>query len=298
MSAIALYVVSTLSAPFFVRPRDSLANALVSAPMLFTVNLSTVPQFQGELEVFRWAMFWLVVSIGGLAVLAIAFQHIPKSDTSWRGKASRVSYELTVPVGSEVVAFTPPALISILGFHQQNLVALLWLTAIWVIVVTVKPVQLMLQIWGTLRQVRGTKGVPEHVGQVTRVDDLNLIRVALTSAASWKPERLHMACLPGDRHVDVIPLFVQTQDVELIGTGLFSDGKLSPSIDAGQVWTAPDDARSEEVVQRLAGQNTPVHLIGFVVEESNISAVRFEIANTDRLSEGDLFHSKCDKRPR
>jgi len=286
MSGLALYVVSTLSAPFFVRPRDSLANALVSAPMLFTVDLSPVLQFRQELEIFRWATFWLVIAAGMFAVVSIALQSASKTDMSWRGRLSRLCYQLAVPLGSEVVAFTPPALISIFGFYQQHLVSMLWLAAVWVFVVTIKPVQLALQVWGTLRQSPGAKPMVEHVGEVERVDDPNLIRVSLTTAVSWKSEKLHTACLAGNRHVDVIPLFVQTQNDEVIGTGLCTDASARPSVDPGQVWTTSEDTRCDDVIQRLAGQNVAVDLIGIVVEDSNLSAVRIEVVNAKSLSEG------------
>lgn len=286
MSAVALYVVSTLSAPFFVRPRDSLANAIVSAPMLFTVDLAPVQTLKPELEAFRWASFFLVALTAVFAVVSIALHDVPRSDTTWRGKFSRLSYQLVVPLGSEVVMFTPPALISIIGFYQHDLVFLLWLAALWVVIVTVKPVQLLVQAWGILWQAKGAKPAPELVGTVTRVDDPNIIRVTLLSAASWKADRLHSACLPGNRRVDVIPLFVQTQDDELIGTGLCCDGTAGASIGETQVWTAPDGAQTEQVIQRLAGSGGPTNLIGFVVEESSISAVRFEVAHSQPLQEG------------
>lgn len=288
MSAVALYTVSTLSAPFFIRPRDSLANALVSAPMLFTVDLGGLSTLRGEVEVFRWLALCLVVFAAVLSAVAIVFQAVPKGDLSWRGRLSRLSYLLAVPLGNEVVMFTPPALISIIGFYQQRPASMLWLAAIWVLIVTVKPVQLLLQTWDVFRLAKGDKVVPELVGRVTRVDDPNIIRVSLVSPASWKADRLHTARLPGDRHVDVVPLFVQTQDDELIGTGLCCDGKSRPSITAAQVWTAPDGSTCDEVIKRLAGQDGLVDLIGFVVEESNIAVIRFEVANAIPLSEGSV----------
>ena len=53
ISAIALYLFNTLSAPFFVRPRDALANAVGSALMLFTLDLTSVQALGPELETFR-----------------------------------------------------------------------------------------------------------------------------------------------------------------------------------------------------------------------------------------------------
>jgi uncharacterized protein len=285
MSAIALYLFNTLSAPFFVRPRDALANAVGSALMLFTLDLAPVQTLRPELEAFRWATFGLAVLAAILAITAVALQGVTNSDNSWRGKLSRMSYQLAVPIGHEAVLFTPPALISIVGFYQENLTELLWLAAMWVLIVAMKPVQIFVQVWGTVRQAKAIGSSPEMIGTITRVDDPNIIRVTLTSIASWKADRLHLACLPGNRCVEVIPLFVQTQNNELIGTGLCCDGEVDASIGEAQVWTAPE-AQTDEVIQRLAGSDGPANLIGFVIEESSISAVRFEVAQSQPLQEG------------
>src|SRR5690606_21036829 len=132
----------------------------------------------------------------------------------------------------EAVMFTPPALISIVGFHQNDLTALLWLAAIWMIAVAMRPIELMSRIWSLVRAQAQSKVAPEMVGTVARVDDPNIVRVTLTSAASWKSDRLHTARLPGDRHVQVVPLFVQTQNDQLIGTGLCCDGVPSARAEA------------------------------------------------------------------
>ena len=51
---IALYVVTTLQAPFFHRPRDILANAIISAFMLFTIDLAGIQRMRTALNFFRW----------------------------------------------------------------------------------------------------------------------------------------------------------------------------------------------------------------------------------------------------
>lgn len=288
MSAIALYTVSTLSAPFFIRPRDSLANALVSAPMLFTVDLSNVATLGAELDRFRWVSLGVVLLAAVLSAIAIALQASSTQSAGWRGIVSRASYKVSVPLGNEAVMFTPPALISIFGFYQQRPDAMLWLAALWVLIVTVKPVQLLMQCWDVLWSGKSAKAAPELVGQVARVDDPNIIRVTLSSRASWTPDRLHKARLAGERHVAVIPLFVQTQDDQLTGTGLCCDGKAGQGIGEGQVWTCGDGESVEDTIKSLAGADTPTRLAGFIVECSTIAAICFEVAHEQTLVEGSV----------
>lgn len=288
MSAVALYLFNTLSAPFFVKPRDALANAVACALMLFTLDLSALPSLGSELNAFRWTGFFLAMGVGMLSIAAVALHGQPAKDSSLKGKVSRLSYNLAVPLGNEAVMYTPPALVSIVGFYQSNLTHVLWLCALWVLIVTIKPVQLLIQTWGVLRQGKTAAVAPELVGQVNRVDDPNIIRVALTSRSSWKPDRLHKARLAGERHVAVIPLFVQTQDDQLIGTGLCCDGKAGKGIGEGQVWTGGDGESVEDTIKSLAGAETPTSLAGFIVESSTIAAISFEVAHDQKLVEGSV----------
>ncbi|MBX3407697.1 MAG: ATP-binding protein [Phycisphaeraceae bacterium] len=288
MSAIALYTVSTLSAPFFIRPRDSLANALVSAPMLFTVDLSKVATLGAELGRFRWVSLGVVLLAAVLSAIAIALQASSTQSAGLRGIVSRASYKVSVPLGNEAVMFTPPALISIIGFYQQRPAAMLWLAALWVLIVTIKPVQLLMQCWDVLWSGKSAKAAPELVGQVARVDDPNIIRVTLFSRSSWKPDRLHKARLAGERQVAVIPLFVQTQDDQLTGTGLCCDGKAGQGIGEGQVWTCGDGESVDDTIKSLAGADTTARLAGFIVECSTIAAISFEVAHEQTLVEGSV----------
>lgn len=287
-SAIALYLITTLQAPFFHRPRDVLANAAISSFMLFTVDLPPLESLGTPLAVFRWVSLTFVILTGACSVLSIALQRVSHEDRTWRGKSKTLSYRLAVSFGTGAVIFTPPALISIVGFHQQHPASMMWLAGIWVLIVTIKPVELLTDAWNVLRRVKIKKDLPEYVGQVTRVDDPNIIRVNLTSRESWKPNRLHRACLPGNRHVDVLPLFVQTQDDQLIGTGLCSERSADESKPVGEVWTASGDHDTAHVIQQLTGNGGSAHLIGFVVEDSNISPIRFEIASTRYVAEGSV----------
>lgn len=285
VSAVALYVLTTLSAPFFIRPRDSLANAIGSGIMLLTIDLTAVSTLQDELEAFRWASLALAGSVGALGVAAITI-HESSRKSGTVGDWSSVPYKLTVPLGRGPVMFTPPALVSIIGFHQGQLSSVLWLTALWIFVVAIKPVELFTTLLGVFQERRQSEGPAANVGHVIRVDDPNLIRVSLTSPKSWKADRLHIACLPGNRIVDVIPLFVQTQDNELVGTGLCSEGLRNTAVSPGEVWAASGEATTEGLINQLSGGDAPADLIGFIVEDSRIAAIRFEVTDEHPLEEG------------
>ncbi len=286
LSAIALYLVTMLQAPFFHTPRDALANAIAAVLILLMLDLSVIETGQAGLNIFRWAAVALSLLTIIAAITDIRLHPVSPTDLTWRGNTQQFAHKFATKIGNGVVMFTPPALISIFGFHQHNPFAMLWLAFLWVLIVTIKPVELAIEVWNTVRQVKLDKPSSDYVGLVTRVDDPNIIRVNLASSSSWQHDRLHTARLPGDRYVNVIPLFVQPQNNELIGTGLCCDGRSNDSIAPGHVWTASGDRSAQEVIQQLTGENIESQIIGFVVEDSNISRIRFEVASTVHIEEG------------
>jgi hypothetical protein len=50
ISGISLWLLSLLSAPWFVPPRDAVANGIVAASILITTDLTAVPAFRLELN--------------------------------------------------------------------------------------------------------------------------------------------------------------------------------------------------------------------------------------------------------
>jgi hypothetical protein len=54
LSALALWFLSLLSAPWFVPPRDALPNGIGALCILITLELDAVPKFRAELELIRW----------------------------------------------------------------------------------------------------------------------------------------------------------------------------------------------------------------------------------------------------
>src|SRR4051812_38329892 len=53
-SALALWFLTLLSSPWFLPPRDSVANAVGALAILVTLDLTAVTQFQSQLDALRW----------------------------------------------------------------------------------------------------------------------------------------------------------------------------------------------------------------------------------------------------
>ena len=183
--------------------------------------------------------------------------------------------------------FTPPALISIIGYHQASAVDLLWLALIWTVLVCLRPIELALEVVRDLSAAGGDAGQVVRVGEIRRIDSPNIMRVTLAPQAAWRSDELQIGCLPDNRQVDVLPLFVQAQSGELVGTGLVVGDAKSLLREAlpGGVYRPPSAASKSDALERLA-KGPGCDLAGFVIEESRIGAIQFEVAGLAELGAG------------
>jgi hypothetical protein len=110
LSGLALWFLALLSAPWFVPPKDALANALAAMAILVTADLGGVGSLKPHLEVVRWiAVTYCMVTMAG-SVTAL-FIH----DKNKRSPIGRFFFRVTDTFGQGELLYTPPALISIIG---------------------------------------------------------------------------------------------------------------------------------------------------------------------------------------
>jgi hypothetical protein len=289
-SIIGYWLFSLLAAPFFTPPRDTLGYSMTAMLLLATADLSGVNNLQSEIDTFRWAAVVFAGVTVVLAVVSIALKDAEEKESSWKYKASSVCYNLSTHFGRSEIVFTPPVLISIMGFYQGAPIQLMLLTTLWVFVIFVKPVELLIKAYLIVKSLDIFTEKHKRIGTITRVDDPNIIRVSLNSGDNWKKGKLHISRLHGGGQVYVLPLFSHLQGDERIGTGLISKTVQSPLAgideDSCGVYEAFDSALHAELMQELSGFEEDVDLIGFVVERSTISTIRFEVSQKEPLEEG------------
>jgi len=286
--AIGLFFFSRLSSPFFVTPRDSLANCATAALLLATVDLSSVSVFQNELNAFRWVTVAYASFVAIVSIISISLYPIDKGTHPNLAHLSTIAYRLSEYLGRGHLAFTPLVLISIVGFYQAEPIQQVWLLFFWTILVFIEPVDLALKLLEDVRLFGIEKEKNEAVGEIQRIDDPGILRVRLSSVTTWKRNKVHVAQLADSRQVEVLPLFVQTQNSELVGTGLCHR---KPPVDLdgatpGFIYCPESVREANEVLCELCGNTVPAALIGFVVENSTISRIRFEVASDEKLQDG------------
>jgi hypothetical protein len=290
LSGLGFFFLTLLSAPWFRPPRNALVNAVTSALLLSTLDFARVPVLKMPLDIFRWSAVGLAVVTCVCAILAMVFADADIVEHPRRRRAAILGYRISDVLGRGELVFIPPALVSILGYYQQTPVQQLWLLFGWVAITTIRPVELVLRLARELRAISDATSLPEVLGIITRVDNPNIIRVTLTSSEKWQPNTVAVACLPNGNQVNVLCLFSHMEETQIVGTGLCHDAVKSPveGITPGKVYRQEGCADCTTIVNDLCGINGGASLIGFVVEDSSISMIRFEVSSGIPIEEGML----------
>jgi hypothetical protein len=298
LSGIALWFFVLISAPWFRPPRDSLANAATSGLLLAFLDFQGIGLFKEELNIFRWASVGLVSIVAITAVAAMMLQEANPVLKRHYAHFSRLSYRTSDALGKGEIIFTPPALISIIGYYQFAPIQQLWLLFIWTLLITVRPVELAFRLIAQFLNAGKNTLEAEIIGTISRVDNPNIVRVTLEPGAKWEPGEVAIACLPNSDQVFVLPLFNHVQESQLVGTGLYHSSPDTPIPDAlpGYVYRTTSSVGGSAIVNSLSGLEGGAELIGFVVEDSNIAAIKFEVSPHIALEEGMLVFCRQNGR--
>jgi uncharacterized protein len=215
LSGLALWFLALLSAPWFVPPKDALANALTAMAILVTLDLGGIGILKLHLEVVRWIAVAYCAAIMTGSVVAL-FIH----DKNKRSPIGRFFFRITDTFGQGELLYTPSALISIIGAYQGSLTTVAWLTILWTMVTIGRLAERVLAAWKHWRAENARVISSPTIGSIERIDHPDIVRVRLARHSTWKPGMLHTAAMSnGDQHY-VLALFGQVQGLEVMGTGL------------------------------------------------------------------------------
>jgi hypothetical protein len=254
------------------------------------LDLNDVNVLREPLNTLRWCAVVITLLTVGLAVAAMVFRDANPLTERRRNLFGRLSYRLSDTLGKGEILFTPPVLLSIVGYYQDSVIQQMWLLLIWVFIAVAKPVELMLRLTGEVRSAKQVRGQANTIGTIARVDSPNIVRVNLASPAEWSPNTVATACLPDGNQVSVLCMFCDVQEAQFVGTGLVygpAREVLANGI-AGQVYRPDNAENADDILRELSGAKDGANLIGFAVEDSNITAIKFEVAPTASLEEGML----------
>jgi hypothetical protein len=291
ISAFGFWFFSLLSSPWFVPPRDALANTLGATAILLTTDLSSLFGVGPHLELLRWLAVAFDGIVGAFAIIALV-QH----DTNSGSPKALAAFRFSSILGRGEILYTPPALIGILAAYQDAPITEAWLIIFWVGFVILKFTENAWDIVANWRLDEKKNVVADDVGTIERIDHPNILRVRLNKAAMWKPGSLHIAAMSDGDIRFVMALFIQVQGSEVMGTGLcVASAQVEQIIPIGRVRLAHDSEKAATFIENLSGTKD-AELIGFTVENSTIGTIRFEIASTSDLAEGDVIFARINAR--
>jgi len=293
LSGLSMWLLSLLSAPWFVPPRDAFANGIAALCILVTADLAAVAVFRTELNAIRWTSVAYCIVVMATAIAAL-FLH----DRNTHSANGRLAFRITATLGRSELFYTPPALLSILGAYQTSLPTIAWLILIWTAFVVAKPIERLI----AFRRQWAIDSLLEKdsasIGIIERIDDPNIVRIRLLKRTAWTPGSLHIAALSDGNQQFVLALFDQVQGAEVMATGLcVARVAAEDCIDTtpGHVHAAPDQDKARSFVENLSG-TSGAELVGFTVENSTIGTLRFEVAAISELSEGDVVFTRVAGR--
>lgn len=280
LSAVAVWALNLLSAPWYRPPKDALASGIAACFALATIELPRDLSFYGVAETARVAFLTYAVVVAAAALMAGILAHIEKYDG-----VRRAAFAFGDQFGRGEFLFGSAALISIFGFYSGALQQFA-LTTLWFFFVIGRPFELAVRVFGAAKK---TESDAAAIGTLTRIDHPNIVRALLNSPDDWKEGALFVTQLADGRSTYVLPLFTQAHGGEVLATGICT-GQAPEDRKKRQVGRIyPSDAALiPALLSELSGSNEDTELVGFVVERSSIGAIRFEVARNSGLEEGSV----------
>lgn len=292
ISTISYYTYNLLSAPFFITPSESLASSITSIFLLWTIDLTPNSEILNLINSFRWLSILLNLVILVSSSVLIVRRNKFEDDTLY----NIILYKLSINLGKSEIIFTPPVLISIFGFYQDNVINMAVLGLTWIVIITIKPVETVVNIIADIGKKDNTELMP--IGKIQRIDSPNIIRVSINSLNEWDNNGVNIARITDTKNVYVLPLFAQIINKDIIGTGLCIEMEKEPECNISNMHVYKMDTKvdRQKLIKTITGIENEVELVGFVVEGSNISHIKFEISSDKKLEEGFIVLCKQNEK--
>ena len=280
LASTAHWLLTLLAAPFFLPPRDSLSTSIAVVLLLAPIDLSGVSDFRGPLVALNALAIALAVAAGLTALIAIFNQ---------TGHIGKVAYRLSGALGRGELLFTPAVIISAIGFYQGATGSMVTILVFWTLMTTMRPIEYVITLIQYVRSLSSRSAQADLSGRIVRIDDPNIVRVALASGVSnWESTAVHAAYLPNGKMNYILPLFTQLHNEDMLGIGLCYPAQQDSSGMArdGSVYAVSETQLIAEITQGLSGEVGVNTIVGIVIERSSISTLRFHVVRGVGLEEG------------
>ncbi len=261
----------------FTKPADSAVNAFMGIVTL-------IPVYRATPSLIWWCVFTYCAGVFALAVTCVAVSSGPHISDRQQAVA-RFTYRPAVILGSARILYSILFLFGLFSFYELRSTGAVVLLLFWGLFVVVWPLGIPEVLSGLTRSV----AEPKPIGRLLRTDAPNIVRVSLEPSADWSRSRGKVYQQADGKQALVIPLFCQTQDEALLATGLCVDlgADRIKGLSSGQLYDVEGrfPLSDSEISEKLSGDRAS-RLVGFVVEDSSIGAIRFETLDSETCQEG------------
>lgn len=282
LAIIAYWIASLATAPFFVPPKDSLSIAISVILLMAPIDFSSIVNFKFGLILLNYFTVLISIIVVVLAIVAM-FKQDKQSDP-----LSQISFHVSNILGKGEILFTPAIIVSSVGFYQDKPDWMLAIICFWVLMVFIKPIELLFKVWIYIKDFNKVGDKNESVGSVVRIDTPNLVYINLINKElDWNSNHVYATRMANGKIVYIVPLFSQVQDNEVVAIGLSYDSTKEIDLSfvkIGDVYLI-NGLSANEICSELSADKSANKIIGIVVENSSISNIKFKVMSS-MLEEG------------
>jgi hypothetical protein len=277
---------SALLEQHFTKPAESAVNALMGILGLMSVYGRAPQKLWMGTFIYCLVVFMLAIS----CVMASSGQTI----TGLRKTIASATYRPAVFLGRARLLFSVLFILGLLSFYDIRSNETLVLLLFWGLFVVIWPLGLPELLSGL--RVRSSPIVP--IGRLMRTDSPNVVRFVLDTGDSWTHEQPKVFQQGDGKQRVVLPLYSQIQEEGFLGTGLCGN-EVMPKVRGlsnGCIYEAPSQLgiSQAETCKYLGGEGAG-KLVGFVVEDSSISEIRFETWDPKACRDGMVVWCPTDE---
>lgn len=265
----------------FTKPLDALVNSL-------TAIIALIGIYGVSLD---YLLLWTCLLIYSVIIFVFSFIGLLTIETTsevWK-RINKSSYFITKTFGKAQVIFSIVFLFSAFSHFRQDETNLTILVLFWVTYIGLLWLKVPQFIQGLWEQKQRQDAKNDVLGIVLRVDYPSIVKLELLPEKSWTSRNLAIVCLGDGKPQFIQPLYTQTQDKLVVGTGLILQPSQVDRLDLSEL----DQSLDKGYVYATSTDTLPIDKpIGFVLEGSTVERLIFEVWQLEKLSLGFLI--KCD----
>ncbi|HSV86681.1 MAG TPA: DUF87 domain-containing protein, partial [Levilinea sp.] len=279
-NALLLIVISVaLLEKYYTKPADSMVNSLMGLMTIIGVYHLTP-------AITWWGIFVYVVIVFLFSTISTAIFSFDIQNQKLLNLAN-ISYGPAVLLGQARVLYSVLFLFAVFTYRGIQSVQTVLLVLFWAVFIVIWPLKLPQLI----SRIFSGKSKSKPVGYVMRTDWPNIVRVVVQPGTDWNNRSIKIfQQASGDQNL-VLPLYCEPQGEQMVGTGLVLkelSEKMS-RLDNGYMYEADQGSSiTDAEISEALGGGSQSKLVGFIVEESTIPEIKFEIWDPNACWEGML----------